>query len=76
MTIAEQIQKTFEDNLWEWNFSTGYRIPSVEDVEGVLDEAAKVLYDEPVGAQLEIGRLIIRKLAIGHDVYIYSGQYL
>jgi hypothetical protein len=34
-----------------------------------------MLYNEPVGTQLEVGRLIIKKLHHGHDVYIYVGPY-
>lgn len=76
MTIAEEIQQTFEKNMWEWNFSTGYRIPTVEEIEAVLDKAAVTLHEQPTGTQLEVGRLIIRKLHRGHEVYIYSGKYL
>lgn len=74
--IEEQLAEIFAKNEWTWNLKDGgTRIPDAHDFELALDEAARVLYNHPVGAQLEVGRLIIQKRHKGHDVYCYVGPY-
>jgi hypothetical protein len=74
--LEQTISKWFAKNKWTWNLKTGAKIPSEEDVEQALDEAARVLYNEHDGTQLEVGRLIIKKKPNGHDVYMYVGEYI
>ena len=76
MTLEDELAKTFSEKGWTWHLK-GDRVvvPSADDIEAALDEAARLLYNEEVGAQLEVGRLIIKKLHRGHDVYVYVGQY-
>lgn len=69
------ISEFFEKNKWTWNLKTGRRVPTDNDVEDALDEAARILYNEEDGTQLEVGRLIIRKKHNGHDVFMYVGDY-
>lgn len=70
------IAKWFKDNDFHWSLKDkGYIIPDEADVEAALDEAARVLYNEPVGSYLAVGRLIIEKLPDGHAVYMYVGNY-
>jgi hypothetical protein len=57
-----------------YRLSTGRSvIPSAIEFEKILDEARRVLYDEPVGSTLRIGRLIIERLDNDLDVYIHVG---
>lgn len=50
--------------------------PLAEDVERVLDEAVRHLYNQSPGAQLEIGGLIVKKRVTGYDVYAFAGSYI
>jgi hypothetical protein len=76
MTLESDIAEQFRKNQWTWNLKGGRTlVPEEEDIEAALDEAARLLYNEEVGAQLEVGRLIIRRLHNGFDVYVYVGQY-
>lgn len=76
MALEDDIAETFKKHQWVWHLKGGaYVVPEVDDVEAALDEAARLLYNEEVGAQLEVGRLIIRRLHNGFDVYVYAGQY-
>lgn len=76
MSLESDLSKIYKDNNWAWSIKgKGSVVPTEEDIEAALDEAARLLYNESVGAQLEIGRLIIKKKHRGHDVYIYAGPY-
>ena len=77
MTLEEEIAKIFAEHDWSWSLKDqGRVIPDKDDILAALDEAARLLYDEPVGSQLEVGRLIIVKKHTGHDVYVFAGEYL
>jgi hypothetical protein len=59
-----------------WRLKGGrHVVPTEEDLEAALDEAARVLYDEAYGASVTVGRLIIVKQPTNHDVYVYVGTY-
>jgi len=74
--IEEEVARVFRKNGWTWRLAGKEEIiPDEDDVSIALDEAARVLYDEPVGTQLEVGRLIIIKKHQGHDVFIFVGEY-
>lgn len=76
MNLEQELADTFERNNWKWNTKAkGPVVPTEEDIQAALDEAARVLYNEPVGSTLEVGRLIIHKKHRGHDVYVYAGSY-
>ncbi len=76
ISLEDELAAWFAKNGWTWHLKGGREtIPSPDDIEAALDEAARLLYNEPVGTQLEVGRLIIKKLHRGHDVYIYVGPY-
>ena len=76
MSIEDDLAEVFKKNVWTWTLKGGrVVIPTADDIEHALDEAARMLYTEPVGTQLEVGRLIIKKQTRGHDVYIYAGPY-
>lgn len=75
--IESEIAEFFARQGWTWHLK-GDRIviPSEKDVTAALDQAAVELYKEPVGTRLEVGRLIIEKKTLGHDVYMYVGEFL
>lgn len=76
MKLEDELSDFFEKRGWTWNLKGGRVVtPSAQDIEAALDEAARLLYNEPVGTQLEVGRLIIKKQPRGHDVYIFVGPY-
>lgn len=76
MTLEDELAAWFAKNGWTWHLKGDREVvPSPWEIEAALDEAARMLYNEEVGTQLEVGRLIIKKLHKGHDVYIYVGQY-
>lgn len=76
MRLEDQLAEVFERHGWTWNLKdTGPIVPTADDIELALDEAARLLYNETEGTQLEVGRLIIKKLSRGHDVYVYAGPY-
>ena len=74
--VAEEIARIFRREGWTWSLKDkGSIVPDEDDVEAALDESARMLYDEPVGTQLEVGRLIVVKKHRGHDVYIFVGEF-
>lgn len=76
MTLEEEIAQRFLENGYEWKIKDkGKKVPDADEIQQALDEAARVLYNEPVGTQLEVGRLIIVKKHRGHDVYMFAGTY-
>lgn len=76
MSLESDIVETFVKNDWKWKMKGGrHETPSEDDVLAALDEAARLLYSEPVDTQIVMGRLIIRKKEIGHDVYLFAGPY-
>jgi hypothetical protein len=75
MSVEARLAEIFKKNEWTWNLKEGSVVPDEDDIILALDEAARLLYNEPVDTQLEVGRLIIRKRPIGHDVYVYVGPF-
>lgn len=76
MSLEQDLAAQFAKHGWTWNLRDGGTvIPDEEDIEQALDEAARLLYNEQVGTELEVGRMIIKKKHRGHDVYLYIGPY-
>lgn len=76
MSLESDLAKVFTENGWTWKIKgKGATVPDEQDIERALDEAARLLYNESVGTQLEVGRLIIKKKHRGHDVYVYAGPF-
>ena len=74
--IERLIHYVFTQRDHRWHLKGGKEIvPSENDVEEALDEAARILYTRDIGDQLNVGGLIIEKRPIGHDVYVYVGNY-
>lgn len=76
MRVEQELAEVFKKNVWTWKLKGGREVvPDEYEIEAALDEAARMLYNEPVGTQLEVGRLIVKKETRGHDVYVYVGSY-
>lgn len=76
MSLTDEIARMFRKNGWTWSImGKGSVVPDEDDIDAALDEAARVLYNHPVGTSLEVGRLIIQKKDRGHDVYLFVGEY-
>lgn len=76
MKLEDKLAQEFAENGWTWNLAGDKTIvPTESDIEQALDEAARMLYNEEPGTQLEVGRLIIKKTPRGHDVYLFAGEY-
>ena len=75
-SVEQELARIFRKNGWTWTIEGGRGVvPDETDILNALDEAVKMLYDAPVGAELEVGRLIIRKNNYGHDVFVLVGTY-
>jgi hypothetical protein len=75
LSLESELAEQFKRNDWKWTLLGVPSIPDEQDILNALDDAAKDLYTEPVGAELHFGRLIIRKKHRGFDVYCFVGQY-
>lgn len=73
--IGEIASSIFKRIGHTWKSGNKFFIPTEDDVEGVLDQAAATMYDSEPGDRLEIGGLIVEKRAKGFDVYVYVGPY-
>lgn len=75
-SIPEVVASWFDVKDWAWSLKDGGTlVPDENDVSAALDEARRVMYTEPIGTLLEIGRLQIVKTASGHDVFMLIGSY-
>lgn len=76
MNVERIVANWFKENDFQWVVKNkGRVVPDEADIELVLDEAARVLYNEPVGSYLSVGRLIVERTEDGHSVYMYVGDY-
>lgn len=59
---------------YTWNFSDGVRVPNQEEIEKTIQAGAAMLANEPENAQIEVGRLIIKKREGFVDVFLHVGE--
>lgn len=64
----------FAEHGWTWKVGGKDIAPSSSDMSKTIDTAIKLLYTEPVGTQLSVGRLIVRKETSTHDIYVLVGS--
>lgn len=73
-TLAGFLAQHFCNFGWTWSLKgKGNIVPTESDIQAALDEAQRVMYSEPVGAILEVGRLVIIKQNTGYDIYVLAG---
>ena len=76
MTLEEKLAELFAENAFTWTLTNGEVIvPDAADIEVVLDEAVRQLYNGTDGDRLNVGRLIVEKREKDYDVYCYIGSY-
>lgn len=73
--IKNLIAYVFAQTGFTWNTKTGRIVPDEEDIQIVLDEAAKALYTGVVGDRFESAGLIIEKRGSGFDTWVFVGNY-
>lgn len=72
--MYDELAEYFETNRLTWNIDGEYRVPNATDIQMVVDKAVGMLYDEPSGSILEVGRLIIQKSTkTTFDIYVHFG---
>lgn len=65
------IAKLFGEAGFEWNFTDGRRVPTEDEIDTTITRAMELLADEPDNAQLEVGRLIVKKRGSFYDVFLH-----
>lgn len=73
--LERHIAEVLADTGRLWKLDSGFITPTEEIVERALDEAAKALYNEPVGTRLTVGGMIIERTNSGFEVYVMLGSY-
>lgn len=76
----EQLLLELEDHFdrfgWQWSLKGKGKVqPDRYDFLAALDEVARVMYAEPVGTIMEMGRLVIIKTNTGYEVYVMAGTF-
>jgi hypothetical protein len=73
--LAEELAIHFLVKDYKWKFDYGMANPDEDDIDNVIARASEILVNEDAAhAQLEIGRLLFKKLDGIIDVYVYMGR--
>lgn len=59
---------------FRWKINGELEHPTEADIKLTVERAVDMLDKEPVGASLEVGRLLVRKSPSNYDVYIMIGE--
>lgn len=73
--LAKQLALLFESRGYSWRVkdddgNPGYITPDEYDIQAVLDRAEELLYDEESESQVDVGRLLFRKID-GKNIEVY-----
>lgn len=72
--LFNTLEKYFLLKDYKWKFDYGLANPDQSDIKAVVEKSIQILTDDDsVNAQIEIGRLIIKKEDTKFDVYVYMG---
>lgn len=72
---AKLLAELFNRLGYTWKIGGVLKIPTQDDLEKTLDKARQALYDEPVPSELEVGRLLIRRVQPDvYETYLYIGD--
>ena len=75
--MIETLVRLLRDAGIKWKrYDDTLAYPTIDDMEEMLEVIATRMADEPIGSQLEIGGLIVRKETTGYDVYAYVGPFI
>lgn len=72
--VVDEILEVFTKRGYKWKFKDGIRPPDKEDIQGVIDAATETLYAEPNDTQVELGKIIVKKVNDHLDVYVFVGD--
>lgn len=70
MIDNERIAAFFKESGYSWQFSDGLRIPDADEINKTIQAAVEALAGAEENTQVEIGRLMIKKRAGVHDVFV------
>ena len=76
MDGIEQVANFYSERGYRWKFKDGsYRVPTSDEVNGLVLMAMDALVDEPENAQIEVGRLIVKKRGSFYDVFVHFVEF-
>jgi hypothetical protein len=73
--LETELERLFVRYGYQWKIDGALRVPDVQDIRMTIDRAIELLYNESSPtAQIEIGRLVIKKSEGFHDIYCLIGS--
>lgn len=75
-TLAQELERFFLARDYKWGIGDSLRNPTDADIQKVLDQCVLYLMNHADDeAQLETGRLIVRRMGDIYDVYVHFGCF-
>lgn len=77
MTI-QKVANFFNEEGYRWKFKDGsYRVPTEDEIDLTVMLAMDALDNEPDNAQVEVGRLIVKRRKQGqYDVFVLISELM
>lgn len=72
--LEDELESIFIVHDYRWKIDGVLRYPTAEEIRQTIDKAVERLHNEDDEAQLEVGRLIIKKKQGHYDVYTMIGE--
>lgn len=73
--LIEDLEAQFVAKDFKYRINEELTVPTKDDLSKVLEDMKRLLEPEPDGAQISVGRLIMKKADGHHDVYLFIGEY-
>jgi hypothetical protein len=73
--LIEDLVSQFEAKDFRYRINDELVVPTKDDLSRILADMKSLLGPEPDGAQISVGRLIMKKADGHHDVYLFIGEY-
>lgn len=73
--LLEDLEKQFKDRDFKYRVNGELVVPDKDDLTKILAELLRLIKDEPDGAQVSLGRLIMKKQDGHNDVFLFLGEY-
>jgi hypothetical protein len=68
----DKVANFYSEEGYRWKFKDGsFRVPTEGEIDEVITMAMDALADEPDNAQIEVGRLIIKRRGSWFDVFVH-----
>jgi hypothetical protein len=72
----DRVANFYSEQGYRWKFKDGsYRVPTEDEVDELVTMAMDALVDEPENAQIEVGRLIVKKRGSFYDVFVHFVEF-